>query len=115
MNILSDLLDLLHPRIKQVFIALAIVGAFVGATAAGYMQRNGAQAKCGQIECSQIDQAKFYRLDTGMSLAEVEAILGAGTKQSQTPTETTFIWRNAEGYAITAVFTDRKLQRHSQF
>ena len=54
-------------------------------------------------------RAEYERLKIGMSLIEVETILGRGIGIRQTKNRETFIWKNSNGYTITAIFEEGKL------
>ena len=54
-------------------------------------------------------RAEYQRLQIGMSLTEVETILGRGIEIQQTKNRETFIWKNSNGSTITATFEEGKL------
>jgi len=54
-------------------------------------------------------RAEYQRLKIGMSLIEVETILGRGIGIRQTKNRETFIWKNSNGSTITAIFEEGKL------
>ena len=54
-------------------------------------------------------RAEYQRLQIGMSLTEVETILGRGIEIQQTKNRETFIWKNSNGSSITATIEEGKL------
>lgn len=64
--------------------------------------------------------AKYEQVKSGMSVAEVEAVLGKGEELSRiempnVPTTVSYIWKNPTGTNMTAVFQGDKLQSKAQF
>ncbi|MBH8565906.1 hypothetical protein I8748_27695 [Nostoc sp. CENA67] len=66
------------------------------------------------IYTESVSRTEYERLRLGMSLGEVEAILGRGVETEQSATNTNFIWRNQDGSEITANFQNGKLTRKTQ-
>ncbi|MGK7938261.1 MAG: hypothetical protein AB4206_21055 [Xenococcaceae cyanobacterium] len=58
--------------------------------------------------------AEYARLQPGMSLVEVESILGRGIEIERSKTTATFKWNNHDGSSITAVFEDDILVKKEQ-
>jgi hypothetical protein len=59
-------------------------------------------------------RAEYQRIQIGMSLIEVETILGRGIGIQQTTNRETFIWKNSNGSTITAIFEKGKLINKQQ-
>ena len=51
--------------------------------------------------------AEFERLKIGMSLIQIEAILGRGVKTKQSQTSVTYRWENSNGSRIIGEFDNR--------
>ncbi|WP_246275664.1 hypothetical protein [Brasilonema bromeliae] len=68
-----------------------------------------------QTELCYVSRIEYERLQPGMSLTDVQAILGSGgTEVDRTATTATFIWENPNGYKITTVFNIGKLESKKQ-
>lgn len=67
-----------------------------------------------QIEAQSFGYAEYLRLKRGMSIADVEAILGRGIVTSRSGATKIFLWENADGSGITAVFKSNKLEDFKQ-
>jgi hypothetical protein len=65
---------------------------------------------------TEFSRAEYGRLntETGMPLEAVEAILGRGTEINKTFKTSTYIWKQADGSEITAVFESGKLKSKAQ-
>lgn len=62
-----------------------------------------------------VSPVKYERLQIGMSLTDAQAILGSeGTEIDKTATTTNFVWKNSNGYKITANFENNKLKSKKQ-
>lgn len=72
------------------------------------------QNRSTQIESQDFGYAEYLRLNLGMSIAEVEAILGRGTVISRSGTTETFLWENTDGSGVTAVFKSNRLEDFKQ-
>ncbi|WP_414569532.1 hypothetical protein [Nostoc sp. CCY 9925] len=59
--------------------------------------------------------AEYIRLEPGMTLTEVESILGRGVEVERSEITMTYIWRNANSSGITVLFKNKKLEKKNQF
>lgn len=66
-------------------------------------------------QCNDISPVKYERLKVGMSLTEVQVILGSsGTEVDKTATTANIIWENSNGYKIITTFENDKLKSKKQ-
>ena len=100
-------------------IALAIVFWVCGYNSYAYMNPDNNQAT--RIDqqtivttTNNITRAEYTRLDIGMELVEVEAILGRGIEISSSNDTATYIWQNPDRSYIKAVFKEDKLYEKTQ-
>ncbi|BAY15061.1 hypothetical protein NIES2109_63810 (plasmid) [Nostoc sp. HK-01] len=67
-----------------------------------------------RTELSRFGRAEYEQLKPGMSLTEVRSILYRGIEVNRSATIATFLWENADGSKITAVFENEKLKSKEQ-
>ncbi|MBD2458423.1 hypothetical protein H6G80_30695 [Nostoc sp. FACHB-87] len=67
-----------------------------------------------QPELYRFSRAEYEQLKPGMSLTEVRSILYRGIEVNRSATIATFLWENADGSKITAVFENEKLKSKEQ-
>ncbi len=67
-----------------------------------------------QRENQTLGFAEYIRLEPGMTLAQVESILGRGVEIESSETTMNYTWRNASGSSINAFFKDGKLVKKNQ-
>lgn len=63
----------------------------------------------------QFRQADYERLKIGMTLTDVQALLGQGTEIKQSVKVTILEWKNSDKSKIAAVFENGKLTSKEQF
>ena len=98
------------------YVITAIASAF------SYEYAQGTQVTCpvqepkssNVIIVERITRVDYERLKPGMSLAEVESILGAGIEISSSNERAIFLWKNPNSSKITATFEKGKLQSKEQ-
>ena len=61
-----------------------------------------------------VNRVDYEQLKLGMSLTDVQAILGRGIEINHTETTATFLWQNFDGSQITVKFKDGKLMSKAQ-
>ena len=66
------------------------------------------------VQARNFTRAEYERLQIGMQLVEVEAILDRGIEVQQSVNIKTFVWRNFNGSTITATFENGKLINKQQ-
>ena len=117
----SSITELTLQFIQQKYpnIALAIVFWVCGYNSYAYMNPDNNQAT--RIDqqtivttTNNITRAEYTRLDIGMELVEVEAILGRGIEISSSNDTATYIWQNPDRSYIKAVFKEDKLYEKTQ-
>ena len=95
-------------------IAIAIgLGIGLGIGLSNYKTTNS-QLPVNSQSNGQFTRAEYERLQIGMQLVEVEAILDRGIETQSSTTTKTFVWKNSHGFKITATFTDGKLTHKKQ-
>ncbi len=62
-----------------------------------------------------VNRVDYEQLKLGMSLTDVQAILGRGIEINRTETIATFLWQNFDGSQITVKFKNGKLVSKAQF
>jgi hypothetical protein len=67
-----------------------------------------------QVDRQNIGLAEYERIVLGMSLSEVQTILGRGTEINRSTTIATFVWTNSDGSGMTTVFEKGKLKSKEQ-
>lgn len=66
------------------------------------------------VQANNLTRAEYERLQIGMQLVEVEAILGRGTEVKHSAESRVFLWKTPDGYKITASFTNGRLADKEQ-
>jgi hypothetical protein len=62
----------------------------------------------------QFDLTDYERLKTGMTLTDVQAILGKGTEVESTATVAVYEWKNTDGSGLDCTFKQGKLNHKKQ-
>jgi len=66
------------------------------------------------VQTNNLTRAEYERLQIGMQLMEVEAILGRGTEIKHSAKSRVFLWKTPDGYKIIASFADGRLADKEQ-
>lgn len=98
----SSLLPILPKSISQLLLIIAILLVGIAYGLSNKTSRDN------------LTRAEYERLKPGMSVVQVESILGAGTETEQYMERKTFIWKNPNGSTITVIFEDGKLVQKQQ-
>lgn len=69
---------------------------------------------CSMGTCSAISRVEYERLEIGMTLTQVEAILGPGTETYTAENRSQFRWQNSDDYRVEATFQEGKLIEKEQ-
>jgi hypothetical protein len=67
-----------------------------------------------QSDLNPFSRAEYEQLEPGMSLTDVRSILDRGIEVRRSERTATFIWKNADGSKITAIFENDKLKSKEQ-
>ena len=110
---ISSLLSILPKSPLGLLVAIAIgLGIGVGYGSSYYQATNSQSSAIAQP--NQLTRAEYERLEIGMQLVEVEAILGRGTETQRSITHRVFVWENSDGSKIITTFENGKLIRKQQ-
>ena len=110
-------------RQKSPHLLTTIAGAILGYYGNGYINPsyngnvNGVNNPSPIVQVTSnasFTRAEYMRLNIGMELVEVEAILGAGIETSSSTDTATYIWKNANESYIEVTFKDGKLESKKQ-
>lgn len=99
---------------NRVLAAFFSIGVALG-SGMGYGFSQATSKAASHIEAQAIGLAEYQRVQPGMSLSEVEAILGRGTEVSRTQTTVVFVWRNFDRSSMTATFENSDLKSKAQY
>ncbi|WP_427159204.1 hypothetical protein ACQFX9_24605 [Aliinostoc sp. HNIBRCY26] len=105
---------LLTDRYVQLFLVGVAIGSGVGYGFRQNIADPKRQEPIIQNEIRRFSRAEYERLQLGMRIAEVEAILGRGTEIQRSTTIAIFIWENWDTSKITVTFETGKLKRKEQ-
>lgn len=67
-----------------------------------------------QTELQHISRIDYEQLKLGMSLTDVQAILGQGIEINRSETTATFLWKTTSGFQISVIFKNGKLISKAQ-
>ncbi|WP_088242860.1 hypothetical protein [Calothrix rhizosoleniae] len=67
-----------------------------------------------KVELQHVNRVDYEQLKLGMSLTDVQAILGRGIEINRTETTATFLWQNFDDSHITIKFKNGKLVSKAQ-
>ncbi|MDJ0800808.1 MAG: hypothetical protein QNJ51_29030 [Calothrix sp. MO_167.B12] len=110
---INSLLSILPKSPLGLLISIAIgLGIGVGYGSSHYKATNSQSSAIAQP--NQLTRAEYERLQIGMQLVEVEAILGRGTETQRYITHRVFVWKNSDDSKIITTFEDGKLIRKQQ-
>ena len=108
-----------HETSKALLSLVFSVGVTLGSGIAyGLSQLNSSKLEIRQeVTCPQqelLTRADYLSLESGMSITDVQSILGKGTEVSRSTTTTTFIWENCDDSSIKVIFENSTLKSKHQ-
>ena len=107
----SSLLSILpNPAFR--LIVVITIGLWIGYGLINAISENNSTSAI--VQTRSFSRAEYERLKPGMSIAEVESILGAGTETEQYMERKTFVWKNPNSSTIRVIFEDGKLLHKQQ-
>jgi hypothetical protein len=86
-----------------------------GVTIHVYVSLHPSMSAVPSVARQQFGLIDYERLKTGMTLTDVQAILGKGTELESTATLATYEWKNADGSGLRCTFKQGKLNHKKQF
>ena len=109
----SSLLSILpNPAFR--LLAVILIGLGIGI---GYGLTNAifeSNPTSAIVQTRQFTRGEYERLKPGMSVVQVESILGTGIETEQSIKTATFVWKNPDNSTITVIFEDGKLIKKQQ-
>jgi hypothetical protein len=118
-NVLGIDVDILLPILRKFPYLRLVVGIVFGlgisyGLASAVFLNQGESQSFTIVQSQNFTRAEYERLQIGMQLVEVEAILDRGIEVQQSVNIKTFVWRNFNGSTITATFKNGKLTNKQQ-
>ncbi|MHC5746587.1 MAG: hypothetical protein ACYTXT_32795 [Nostoc sp.] len=114
---MSNLPNSLNPSVRLVTIIFSIGVVLGSGLGYGFYQTTenaNLQDRSKTTENPHFNRVEYERLQLGMSLTDVEAILYRGIEVNRSTTMATFVWENSDGSKISAIFENGKLKSKEQ-
>ncbi|MEO0968376.1 MAG: hypothetical protein AAFX80_08555 [Cyanobacteria bacterium J06639_18] len=107
----SSLLSILPNPAFRLIVVIAI-GLWISYGLVNAISKNNSTSTI--VQTRRFTRAEYERMKLGMSVVQVESILGAGTETEQYIERKTFVWKNPNSSTITVIFEDGKLLHKRQ-
>jgi hypothetical protein len=101
-------------RSLPMFLLAGILSGGVTVSVHVYISMHPQTSAAPSLAKQQFDLTDYEKLKTGMTLTDVQAILGKGTELESTATIAIYEWKNADGSGLNCTFKQGKLNHKKQ-